>query len=93
MPISGIHDDVIKWNIFRVTGPLCGKFTSHRWIPLIKASDAEFWCFLWSAPWINGWVNNPDAGDCRRRRTHYDVIVMTGIYAVIDNNGPFTNMV
>ena len=34
-------------NIFRVTGPLCGEFTSHRWIPLTKASDAELWCFLW----------------------------------------------
>ena len=22
----------------------------HRWIPLTKASDAEVWCFLWSAP-------------------------------------------
>ena len=28
----------------------CGEFTSHRWIPLTKASDAELWCFLWSAP-------------------------------------------
>ena len=37
-------------NIFRVTGHLCGEFTGHRWIPLTKAIDAEFWCFLWSAP-------------------------------------------
>ena len=22
----------------------------HRWIPLTKASNAELWCFLWSAP-------------------------------------------
>ena len=36
-------------NIFRVTGPLCGEFPGHRWIPLTKASDAELWCFLWSA--------------------------------------------
>ena len=36
-------------NIFRVTGPLCGEFTGHRWIPLTKASGAELWCFLWSA--------------------------------------------
>ena len=28
------HDDVIKWKIFRVTGPLCGEFTGPRWIPL-----------------------------------------------------------
>ena len=31
-------------NIFRVTGPLCGEFTGHRWIPRTKASDAELWC-------------------------------------------------
>ena len=37
-------------NIFCVTGPLCGEFTGHRLIPLTKASDAELWCFLWSAP-------------------------------------------
>ena len=37
-------------NIFRVTGPLCGEFTGQRWIPLTKASDAELWYFLWSAP-------------------------------------------
>ena len=37
-------------SIFRVTGPLCGEFTGHRWIPLTKASDAELWCFLWSTP-------------------------------------------
>ena len=37
-------------NIFRVTGPLYGEFTGHRWIPRKKASDAEPWCFLWSAP-------------------------------------------
>ena len=37
-------------NIFRVTGHLCGEFTGPRWIPHTKASDAELWCFLWSAP-------------------------------------------
>ena len=37
-------------NIFHVTGLLCGEFTGHRWIPRTKASDAELWCFLWSAP-------------------------------------------
>ena len=59
-------------NIFRVTGPLCGEFTGHRWIPRTKASDAELWCFLWSAPW----VNNREAGDLSGHQAHYDVIVM-----------------
>ena len=59
-------------NIFRTTGPMCGKSIGHRWIPLTKASDAELWCFLWSLPWIK----NREADDLRRHRTHYDVIVM-----------------
>ena len=36
-------------DIFRVTGPLWGEFTSDRRIPLRKASGAELWYFLWSA--------------------------------------------
>ena len=47
-------------NIFRVTGHLCGKFTGHRLIPRTKASDAEIWCFLWSAPVLTVWVNNSE---------------------------------
>ena len=37
-------------NISRVTGPLCGEFTGHRWIPTTKASNTELWCFLWCTP-------------------------------------------
>ena len=69
-------------NIFRVTDPLCGEFTGHRLIPRTNVSDAELWCFLWSAPWINGWVNNHEAGDSRRHRAHCDVIVMMLIHCV-----------
>ena len=68
--------DIIKWEHFRVTGPLCREFTGHRWIPLTKASDAELWCFLRFAAWMNGWVNNREAGDLRRHHSHYDIIVM-----------------
>ena len=75
------HDDVIKGNIFRVTGHLCGEFTGDRWISRIKASDTELWCFLWSAPWIIGWVNAREAGNLRLHRGHYDVIVMRTLYA------------
>ena len=62
-------------SIFLVTGPLCGEFTGRRWIHLIKSSDAELWCFLWSTPWINGLIGNREAGDLRRHHAHYDVIV------------------
>ena len=36
-------------NIFCVTGPFCGEFIGHQWIPPTKANDAEFGCFHWSA--------------------------------------------
>ena len=45
-----LHVTSSNGNISRVTGHLCGEFTGHRWIPGTKASDAELWCFLWSAP-------------------------------------------
>ena len=44
------HHDVVKWNIFGVTGPLCGEFTGRRWFPLTQASGAELWCFRCSVP-------------------------------------------
>ena len=66
-------------SICRVTGPLCGEFTGHRWIPPTKASDAELWCFLLICAWINAWVNNREAGDLKRHCAHYDVIVMSSI--------------
>ena len=57
---------------FRVTGLLCGEFTGHRWIPLTEANDAELCYFFY----LRLWVNNREAGDLRRHRTHYDDIVM-----------------
>ena len=54
------HDDVIKWKFFRVTDPLCGEFTGHRWTPLSTGSNGDFdvswmWvlisCFEWPVIW------------------------------------------
>ena len=66
-------------NIFRVTSHLCVEFTDNRWIPRTKASAAEPWNFIWSA-WIDRWVNNSEAADLGRHRTHYDVTVMTFLF-------------
>ena len=63
-------------NIFRVTGPSCGEFTGHGWIPLTKASDVELCDVFFHMCLKNGWVNNGEAGDLRHHRAHYDVIVM-----------------
>ena len=48
--IHFVHDDVIKWKHFPRYWPCVREFTGHRWLPLTKASDAELWCILWSAP-------------------------------------------
>ena len=57
-------------NIFWVTGPLCGEFTAH------KGQWREALMFSLICVWINGWVNNGEAGDLRRHHGHYDVNVM-----------------
>ena len=61
---------------FRVTGHLRGELTGHRWIPNTKTSDTGLLTFSLICVRINGWVNNGEAGDLRRHRAHYDVIVM-----------------
>ena len=47
--LDGIMMTASNGNIFRVTGHLCGEFTSPWWIPRTKASDAALLCFPWSA--------------------------------------------
>ena len=64
-------------NIFRVTGYLCGRGI-HR--SPVNSPHKGQWrgalIFSLICAWINGWVNNGEAGDLRRHRAHYDVIVM-----------------
>ena len=59
-------------NIFCVTDPLCGEFTSHRWSPRTKTNDTELWCM--NGIWINGWIDNREAGDLGCHHAHYDII-------------------
>ena len=58
-------------SIFRVTGPLRGEFTGHRWIPH-KGQWRGTLMFSLICVWTNGWVYNRHTGDLRRHRTHYD---------------------
>ena len=44
---SGSRHQMLAFIRYR---PLWWKSIGHRWIPLTKASDAELWCFLCSAP-------------------------------------------
>ena len=74
-----INDDVMKWKHFLrhwlfgwgihrspVNSPHKGQWRGALMFSLICA-------------WINGWVNNREAGDLRRHRAHYDVSVMRSI--------------
>ena len=63
-------------NIFRVTGHLCGEFTGPDEFPAQRPVTRGFDFFSLICAWINVWVNNRGAGDLRRHRAHYDVIVM-----------------
>ena len=46
-----------------------GEFPAQR--PVTWIFDVFFIC-----AWLNGWVNTREAGELRRHRAHYDVIVM-----------------
>ena len=81
--LQGFHDDVIKskhfpryWPFVRgihrspVNSPHKGQWRGAVMFPLICV-------------WINGWVNNREAGDLRSYCAHYDVIVMLWLFAAI----------
>ena len=76
-------------NIFCVTGPLCGEFTVSGEFPAQRPVSGALVFSLICAR-MNGWVNNREAGDLRRYRAHYDVIVMVVLDLVQLNNQCFT---
>ena len=74
--VSCTHNDFIQWKHFprywslvqgihrsTLNSPHKGQLRGALMLSLIYA-------------WINGWVNNCEASDLRRYRTHYDVTVM-----------------
>ena len=70
-----IHDDVIKWRHFLHYWP----FVREIHLSPVNSPHKGQWrgALMLSliCVWINGWVNNREAGDLRPCRTHYDVIV------------------
>ena len=69
---------LLNGNFARVTGPLWGESSGHRWIALTKASNAEIWYFLWSAPeqTVEQTMETKQASDLRRHHAHYDATIM-----------------
>ena len=76
--LTVFHDDVIKWKHFPRNWPFVRGI--HR-SPVYSPHKGQWrgaLMFSLICVWINGWVNSGGAGDLRRYRTHYDVIVMNG---------------
>ena len=84
---TSLHDDVILWKHFPRYWPFVRGI--HR--PPVNSPHKGQWrgalMFSLVCACINGWVNNRQAGDLRRRRAHYDVIVMVvwvgAVYSII----------
>ena len=77
----------VVWDVvLMMTSPNGNKFPRfwhcvqgiHRWP--VNSSHKGQWrgdlMFSLIYAWINGWVNNREAGDVRRHRAHHDVTVM-----------------
>ena len=56
--------------------PVTGEFPAQR---QVTRNSVSLIC-----AWINGWVNNREAGDLRHHRAHYDVTVMLVITLLAD---------
>ena len=69
------HDDVIKFNNFPRSWPLVTH--KRQWRGALR--------FSMICAWINGWVNNREAGDLRCHCAHYDVIVMVRARVLFSN--------
>ena len=77
------HDDVIKWKHFPRYWPFV--WGIHR--SPVNSPHKGQWrgalMFTLICAWINGWVNNLEAGDLRPYHAHFDVIAMHHCIRVI----------
>ena len=71
-PCSQAHDDVIKWKHFPRDWPFVRSPVNSPH----KGQWRGALMFSFICVWINGWVNNREAGNLRCYRAHYDVNVM-----------------
>ena len=74
--LSALHDDVIKWKHFTRYWPFVRGILRSPVNSPHKGQWRGALMFTLICARINGWVNNGEAGDLRRNRAHYDVIIM-----------------
>ena len=67
------HDDVIKWKHFPRYWPFVRGIHRSPVNSLHKGQWRGALMFSLICAWINGWINNREAGDLRRYPAHYDV--------------------
>ena len=71
-----LHGDFIKWKHFLCYWPF---MRGIHWSPVNSPHKGQWrraLMFSLICTWINGCVNNREAGDLRRHHAHYDVILM-----------------
>ena len=74
------YDDVIKWKHFPRYWPFV---RGIQWWPENSPHKGQWrgaLMFSLIFAWMYGWVHTGEAGDLRRHRAHYDVIVMHQIW-------------
>ena len=81
--VTNNHDDVIEWKHFPRYWPFVRGI--HR--SPVNSTHKGQWrgalMFSLICSWINGWINNREAGHLRRHRVHYVVIVMQGFLGAV----------
>ena len=70
------HDDVIKWKHFLRYCPFVRGIQRSPVNYPHKGRWRRALMFSLICVWINGWVNNREAGDLNRYHAHYDIIKM-----------------
>ena len=71
------HDDVIKWKLFPLYWPFVRGIHRSSVNSPHRGQGRGALLFSLIYAWINGWVNNREAGDLRRLGAYYDVTLMT----------------
>ena len=78
LTVSLTHDDVIKWKRFPRYWPFVRGIRRSPVNSPHKGQWRGALMFSLICAWLNAWVNSRKAGDLRRHRAHYDVIVIFG---------------
>ena len=76
LPNQTDNDDFTEWKHFPRYWPFVRGIHRSPVNSPHKGQWREALLFSLICVWINGWVNNREAGDLKRHRAHYDVIVM-----------------